>query len=86
MNMKFGLFTIRNGYMSFKLFHGALAEGPYAEAHGEKLRALSLDQANSVRGDGHSYIGSMHRKDLSVATPSIAPTFFTALVSSPART
>ena len=79
--MKFGLFTIRNGYMSFKLFHGALTEAPNTEAQGEKLRALSLDQAYSVKSDTHSYIGSVHRKDLSVATPSLAGTKITAMVS-----
>jgi hypothetical protein len=79
LNLKFGLFSIRSGYMTFKLFNDALNDNQYhSENHSDKLRAQSLEKAHSVRGDGLSYIGSMHRKDLSVATPSLAGTMISA--------
>jgi len=78
VNMRFGLFTVRNGYISFKQFNEGEGFGGSASARqtdkGEKLRSNTLDIDSLRELDKYSHIGSMHRKDLSVKTPSLAGT------------
>jgi hypothetical protein len=82
--MKFGLFQVRNGHISFKLFNDADKYGAtcqtdkgYAKIRSATLDAHSLAEEGSVAADKHSMIGSMNRKDLSVRTPSLGGTVLT---------
>lgn len=77
MNMRFGLFTVRNGYVSFKQFYEGEGVGSYSARQtdkGNKLRSNTLDTESMKEFDKYSLVGSTHRKELSVRTPSLAGT------------
>lgn len=77
MNLRFGLFIIRNGHLQFKQAHHEYKIGDKTVRSPNVIIMLISLQVEGSDYEAYSMVGSVHRNDLSVRTPSLAGTLLT---------